>query len=106
MFVIIGLVVVFGAILGGFVMEHGPLAVLVQPAELVIIGGAGLGTLLVGNPLPVVIKMFKGLIGVMGGGKYSKAFYLEALKMMNDIFTFARKSGMAKLEEDVENPEK
>ena len=106
MFAIIGIVVVFGAILGGFIMEHGPLAVLVQPAELVIIGGAAIGTLLVGNPLPVVIKMLKGLIAVMSGSKYSKPFYLESLKMLNDIFTFARKSGMAKLEEDVENPEK
>ena len=106
MFAIIGLVIVFGAILGGFIMEEGPLAVLVQPAELVIIGGAAAGTLLVGNPLPVVIKMFKGLIGVMSGSKYTKSFYLESLMLLNDIFTFARKSGMAKLEEDVENPDK
>ena len=90
MFAIIGLVIVFGAILGGFIMEEGPLAVLVQPAELVIIGGAAAGTLLVGNPLPVVIKMFKGLIGVVSGSKYTKSFYLESLKLLNDIFTFAR----------------
>src|SRR3954464_3783927 len=106
MFAIIGLVIVFGAILGGFIMEKGPLAVLIQPAELVIIGGAAAGTLLVGNPLPVVIKMFKAILGVMGGSKFSKPFYLDSLKMLSDIFTFARKSGMAKLEEDVENPEK
>jgi chemotaxis protein MotA len=106
MFAIIGIVIVFGAIIGGFLMEHGKLGVLVQPAELVIIGGAAVGTLLVGNPLPVVIKIFKNLIGVLGGSKFNKATYLEALKMLSDIFTFARKSGMAKLEEDVENPDK
>ena len=39
MFAIIGIVVVFGAVLGGYLMEHGSVRVLVQPAELLIIGG-------------------------------------------------------------------
>jgi flagellar motor component MotA len=47
MFVIIGIVVVIGAILGGYLMEHGNLKVLIQPAELIIIGGAAIGTLLI-----------------------------------------------------------
>jgi chemotaxis protein MotA len=106
MFPILGIVIVFGAILGGFLMEEGPLAVLVQPAELVIIGGAAIGTLLIANPVPLIVKIFKALLGVLSGSKYTQAFYLESLKMLNDIFSFARKSGMAKLEEDVENPDK
>jgi chemotaxis protein MotA len=106
MFSIIGIVVVIGAVIGGYLMEHGHLEVLVQPAELVIIGGAALGTLLIANPLPVIIKIFKGLIGVLGGSPYNKAYYLETLKLLNDIFVHARKNGMVKLEEDVENPDK
>ncbi|SRR5579883_80801 len=106
MFALIGVVVVFLAIIGGFLMEGGKLLVLVQPAELIIIAGSGLGTLLVANPLPLVIGVFKSLLGVISGSKYSKTFYLEALKMLNDIFQYARKSGMAKLEEDIEAPEK
>ena len=106
MFAIIGIVVVIGAVLGGYLMEHGPLEVLVQPAELVIIGGAALGTLLIGNPLGVIKKIISGLIGVLKGSPYTKAYYLETLKMMNDLFMHARKNGMVKLEEDVENPEK
>lgn len=92
--------------MGGFLMEKGPIAVLMQPSEMVIIGGAAIGTLLIANPLPLVIKIFKSVLGVMSGSKYNKAFYMEGLKMLSDIFTFARKSGMAKLEEDVENPDK
>ena len=65
MFAIIGMLVVLGAVVGGFLMEQGKLLVLVQPAELVIIGGAGVGTLLVANPLPIVIKIAKGAIGVL-----------------------------------------
>jgi flagellar motor component MotA len=38
MFVIIGIVIVIGAILGGYLMEHGNIPALLQPAELVIIG--------------------------------------------------------------------
>ncbi len=106
MFVIIGVVVVIGAILGGFLMEKGPLPVLIQPAELIIIGGAALGTLLIANPLPTIIKLFKGLIGLIGGSKYSAAFYLENLKMLNDLFTFARKNGLPKLEGDMDAPDK
>ncbi len=45
MFAIIGILVVFGAVIGGFLMEHGPIRVLIQPSEAVIIVGAALGTL-------------------------------------------------------------
>ena len=106
MFPIIGLVLVFGSVIGGFLMEKGKLPVLLQPAELIIIGGSALGTLLVANPLPLIIKIFKSLMGILGGSRFSAAFYLESLKMLFDIFQFARKSGMAKLEEDIENPDK
>ena len=106
MFSLIGIVVVIGAVLGGYLMEHGHLAVLVQPAELVIIGGAALGTLLIANPLSLVKQIISGLIGVLKGSPYTKAFYTDTLKMMNDLFMQARKAGMVKLEEDVENPSK
>ncbi len=106
MFAIIGFVVVLGAVAGGYLMEHGKLLVLMQPAELVIIGGAALGTLLIANPLPIVIKIFKGLIGVLKGSPYSKAFYLDTLRMLNALFMHARKNGMMQLEEDVEDPHK
>jgi chemotaxis protein MotA len=106
MFAIIGIVLVFAAVIGGFLMEHGKLPVLAQPAELLIIGGAALGTLLAANPLPLIIKIFKSLLGIIGGSRFTSAFYLESLKMLSDIFQFARKSGMAKLEEDIENPGK
>jgi chemotaxis protein MotA len=106
MFAIIGIVVVLGAVVGGYLMEHGNLKVLMQPAELVIIGGAAAGTLLIANPIATVMKIVHGLIGIIKGSGYDKAFYLETLKMLNDLFNQARKNGMVKLEEDVEAPEK
>src|SRR3954463_2407130 len=98
MFAIIGIIVVFGCIVAGYLMEHGNLKVLIQPAELVIIGGAALGTLLIGNPLPVIIKIIKGVLGILGSGKYNKNRYLDTLKMLNDVFTQGKKGGMVSLE--------
>jgi chemotaxis protein MotA len=106
MFAIIGIVIVLGAVVGGYLMEKGNLLVLLQPAELVIIGGSAVGTLLVANPLPTVIKIFTGLLMVVGGSKYSKVYYLETLRMLLDLFNYARKAGMAKLEGDIEDPAK
>ena len=106
MFAIIGFVVVLGAVVGGYLMEHGQIGVLVQPAELLIIGGAGLGTLLVANPLSTLLRIGKGLLTVLKGTPYTREFYLETLKMLNGVFMQARKLGMVKLEEDVENPAK
>jgi len=106
MFSIIGIVVVIGAVIGGYLMEKGNLMVLLQPAELVIIGGAAIGTLLIANPLPVVIKIVTGILGILSGSKFTKAYYLETLRMLLELFNFARKSGMAKLEGDVEDPSK
>jgi chemotaxis protein MotA len=105
MFAIIGIVVVFGAIVGGYLMEHGNLMVLLQPAELLIIGGAALGTMLIANPLPIVIQIFKGLVGVFLPSPFSKAFYLQHLKMLNELFHHARKNGAVKLEADIEDPQ-
>jgi chemotaxis protein MotA len=106
MFAIIGIVVVIGAVIGGYLMEHGILAVLFQPAELVIIGGAALGTLLIANPMTTITKLFKGLLGVMKGSRHNKALYLETLKMLNALFVSARKNGATKLEADIEEPHK
>ena len=72
MFAIIGIVVVFGCVVAGYLMEHGNLRVLVQPAELIIIGGAAIGTVLIGNPLHIIKKIAGGIGGVFGGSKFGK----------------------------------
>src|SRR5690349_1451603 len=98
MFAIIGILVVFGAIVAGYLMEHGNLKVLMQPAELVIIGGAAIGTVLVANPLHILKEIVSGIAAVLGGSKFTKARYLETLKMMYDLLNKARKDGLVALE--------
>src|SRR5437879_6587784 len=106
MFAIIGIVVVFGAVVGGYLMEHGNIKVLIQPAELLIIGGAAAGTVLIANPLHILKQIAAGLAGVFGGSKFSKQFYLESLKTIYDLFNKARREGLVSLESDIEEPEK
>ena len=106
MFAIIGIVVVFGCIVAGYLMEHGNLRVLLQPAELLIIGGAAVGTVLIANPLHIIKKIVGGIGGVFGSSKFSKQAYIDTLKMMYDLLNRARKDGLMALESDVEEPEK
>lgn len=106
MFAIIGIVVVFGCVVAGYLMEHGNLRVLIQPAELVIIAGAAVGTVLIANPLHIIKKIAGGIGGVFGSSKFGKQAYLDALKMMYDLLNKARKDGLMALEADVEEPEK
>ena len=106
MFSIIGIVVVFGAIVGGYLMEKGNLLVLLQPAELIIIGGAALGTVLVGNPPYILKRIVGGVSAVFAGSKFTQKRYLDTLKMLYDLFNLARRSGLAAIETDIEDPSK
>lgn len=104
MFAIIGIVIVFGAVIGGFLMEKGQLPVLIQPAELLIIGGAAIGTLLVANPMHILRGIVAGLKGVLTGSKLNKQRYLNLLKMMFQFLNKVRKEGLLSVENDVEKP--
>jgi chemotaxis protein MotA len=77
-----------------------------QPSEVVIIGGAAIGTMLTANPLHILKKIGSGMAGVLGGSKFSKDRYLDTLKMMFVLFNKARKEGLVAIEPDVEDPGK
>src|ERR1035441_9948715 len=106
MFAIVGILVVFGAIAGGYLMEKGILAVLMQPAELLIIGGAAIGTILIANPRHILMGIVQGMVGVFAASKFTGQRYLDSLKMLYELFNHARRNGLAALETDIEEPEK
>jgi len=105
MFSIIGIVVVFGCVVAGYLMEHGNLLVLMQPAELIIILGAAVGTVLIANPLHILMKIGKGIGGAFGGSPFTKQRYMDSLKIMYELFTRARKDGLMSLEADSDAPD-
>lgn len=104
MFVLIGLAIIAISILGGFMMEGGKPMALMQVTEFIIIGGAGIGSMLIANPLPSVINTLKSVIGLLKGNPYTKARNMELLKMLYDIFMMARREGLVSLDQHVEKP--
>lgn len=104
MFPIIGAVVVLGAVIGGYLMEHGNLSVLFQPAELVIIGGAALGSFIISAPKALVIRVFKEALGILKGEKGDKKHYLELLMLLYELFSVMRKEGMLAIEGHLQKP--
>ena len=106
MFPIIGMAVVLGCIAGGYLMEKGNMLVLMQPAELLIILGASIGTVLIGNPPHLLKSIVSSLLSVFKGGQYPASFYLDTLKFLNDFFGVSRKNGLTALEKDLDDPDK
>lgn len=105
MFVIIGTVFVTACVIGGYLMVGGHLDVLFQPAELVIIGGSGLGAFITANKKETIFGALGGLIGLLKGPKYKAADYLELLTLQYQVFRMAKSKGMLSLESHIENPE-
>ena len=104
MFAIIGILLVFASVIGGFLMEKGHIAVLLQPAEMLLIAGAATGTLLVANRLHILKEIVNGLMGVLKGSSIDKSRYLDTLKMMYQFLNKVRKEGLLSVEMDVEKP--
>jgi chemotaxis protein MotA len=100
-----GILLVFACVVAGYLMEKGHIAVLLQPSELLIIGGAAVGTVLTANPMHVLKDIVAGLVNVVKGSPYTKKRYLDTLKMMFDLLTVSRKDGAIAIENDIEEPE-
>src|SRR5690606_16551400 len=86
-------------------MHHGEIAVLIQISEFIIIGGAGLGSIVVGNPPVVVKRIFSEAIGLLKPNRYTEAAYAELLQVLYEVFQTARKEGLVGLESHIEEPE-
>jgi chemotaxis protein MotA len=104
MFLLVGTVVVFASVLGGYVAMGGKLYVLMQPFELVIIGGAAVGAFIIANPKAILGRSLKAFGHAFKGPRYTKDDYVELLSLQYQIFKLAKAKGMLGLEPHVENP--
>jgi len=100
---IVGILVVFGCVFGGFVLSGGKLMALVHPFEVMIIAGAALGAFLQANPGSAFMTVFKKSLK-MFSSRFTHAFYLEVLKLLYEILNKSRREGMMAIEADVEDP--
>jgi chemotaxis protein MotA len=106
MFFIIGVIVVLASVIGGYLLEHGNLSLLFQPVELLIIGGAALGSFLISNPLKIIKATVGSVLGIFSDSSYSKGDYIDALMLLNGVFYKIRQQGLVSIESDVDDPEK
>jgi chemotaxis protein MotA len=103
--VFIGYLVTLASVFGGYALEGGHVGALVQPVEVLMIVGAGLGAFLVGNNIKVIRATLKVLPTLLRGSRYSKSAYMELMALLYIMLAKARKDGMMSLESDVDMPE-
>ena len=103
MLFIIGLVVVFGCVLGAHSI-HGSMAILWQPLEYVIIVGSGIGAAIISNSADSLKDSLKAFKYIFKGKPYKKIHYIELLKFFYNTFKLMKSKGMLELESHIENP--
>jgi chemotaxis protein MotA len=106
MIALVGIVIVLCSVLGGFAMAHGPFHVLLAYSEWVVIMGTAAGTLVISTPGPVLKALAGKLKGVFGKNPFTEGLYLEALRMLYELFQVARKDGLVAIESHIEAPDK
>ena len=104
MLVIIGAIIVFAAVIGGFIMAGGHLHALLQPSEFVVICGCALGAMITMAPKKVLLDMFKQIAAALKGTPFNRLAYEELFKALYELFMLGRRNGMIALEEHVTNP--
>lgn len=105
MLAFIGIVLVFGAVLGGFLLERGNPYVLFQPAEMLIIVGAAAGIVLVANPWNVIRRMAAGAWSAFRPAARNRESFQAHLRMLYEIFVYSQRSGgVAQMENDIDRP--
>jgi chemotaxis protein MotA len=102
--VIVGLVTVFFCVMGGFVAHGGNVAVLVQPTEFLIIGGAAVGALVASCSPALLKQILKQVIHLFTGKGVPKTHYMELLMLLFEIIRTAKTNPLS-LEPHVEKPD-
>ena len=105
MLIIIGYFVVAASVIGGFVLSGGHVAVLLQPLELLIIGGAAIGAFVVGNTPKAIKATLKAIPTLFKGSRYTKAIYMDLMSLLYEVLAKVRKEGLMSIENDVDNPD-
>jgi len=104
MLIILGFIVVIGAVLGGFVMAGGHCLALIHPSEILTIGGAAIGTLIVMSPKKVLVDMVRSVLQCVKGTPYNKSAYEDLFKLLYNLFRAARRDGLMSLETHILDP--
>ena len=107
MFPVIGIVVLLVMVFGGFAFTGGALGPVMEaiPHEMLIIGGAAAGALIIGNSGKELKGLGAGLGKVFKGPKYKKQDYLDVIFLVSKLMKMLRMDGPIALEPHVEDPQ-
>jgi len=103
--IIIGVLLVLGSVTVGYLMHGGSIAVLIQVNEFIVIGGAAIGAILVGNRPSVVKGIVRETVSLLRPNPYGHRAFQELLQVLYEVFYVARKDGLVGIESHVEHPE-
>jgi chemotaxis protein MotA len=104
MLIIVGGLIVFLSMLGGFLIAGGNPVVLLHVSEFVVIFGMALGVLVIASPVHVLKEIVHKVQVAMFGKGVSREQYVELMKLLYELFLLGRRSGLIALEEHVSNP--
>lgn len=107
MFLAIGIIVMLGAIFGGFAIHGGQFEVIVEaaPFELIMIFGGALGALIISQDLPTLKAIGGGLGKAAGGPKWKKQDYADLLTLLFQLTKLMKTKGVVALEPHIEKPD-
>lgn len=105
MTIILGLVVMLGCMLGGFMAMGGHVEVLWQPWEFVIILGTSLGTFIVANPMKVIKDAGKGIGEAFGNAAPTGRHYLDVMGLLYSLMRELRSKPRNEVEKHIDLPE-
>jgi chemotaxis protein MotA len=103
--ILIGLVVTFGCVLGGFMAMGGHIQVLVQPWEFVIILGAAVGVFLIANPMKTVKDTGKAIIEAFKNAVPQEQDYLQTLGVLHSLMRELKTKSRSEVEGHIDNPD-
>lgn len=102
---LLGLIIIFGCVIGGFIMSGGRLASFWQPGEIVIILGAGIGAMVLANPKTVLQDVYRQFRGVLRKNEYTDEYQRQILMLLYELLELVQEGGLKVLDEHIEVPE-
>ena len=104
MIILVGVLVVIASVIGGFIIEEGNVSTLLHPSELVIIGGAALGGMIIMAPKKVLLELGRQSLHALKGAPFNRRAYDELFMVLYELFLLGRRNGLIALEDHLINP--
>ncbi|CAM2907173.1 MULTISPECIES: flagellar motor stator protein MotA [Vibrio] len=101
----LGAVIILLCVFGGYMWAGGSLIAIWQPAEFLIIIGAALGSIIIGNPPHVIKEIRLQLRMILRQPKDEQKYYMELMALLQILLETVRTSGFKSLDQHIENPQ-